>query len=168
MRELEIKLAGFQNPSEAIIKVDDKFVKFAKNEFGNLVCKYQTENDKVNIKVHRMLDVGGFGWFITQLFFFIISIFGIFDIHRKERCFVVDFESDIDLKEDNKLTLRLNTPQENGKAIEVETDLTKQEISNTYYLDTAAKKTLKALRITKIILALAIIAIIVALLFIKL
>ncbi len=168
MRELEIKLTGQQNSGETIIKVDDKPVNFVKNEFGNLVCRYQTENDKVNIKVYRMLDVGGFVWFITQLFFFLISIFGIFDIHRKERCLVIDYESEFDLKEENKLTLRLEYPQDNLKAIDVETDLNKREISNKYYLDATAEKTLKGLKITKILLTLAIIVTAIILLFIKL
>ncbi len=168
MKQLEIKLTGQQNLGDTFISIDDKPAKFKRNEFGNVVCKYQTENDKVNIKVYRMLDVGGIGWFITQLFFFIISIFGLLDIHRKEKCMIVDFESNVELKEQSKITLRLNTPQENGKAIDIETDLNAQEVSNKYYLDTQAMKTLKVLRLTKIILAIAIIVTIVVVLFVKL
>ncbi len=168
MRELEIKLTGVQNLGETIISIDDKPVNVKKNEFGNLVCKYQTENDRVNIKVYRILDIGGVLWFITQLFFFIISIFGIFDVHYKERCMVVDFEAEVDLKEENKLTLQFNTPQENAQAINIQTDLTSREVSNKYYLDAEAKKTLKGLRIAKIILALAIIVTVTILLFVKL
>lgn len=158
MREVEIKLTGTQNLGETVIKIDDKPVRFKKNEFGSYVCKYQTENDKVNIKVLKMLDVGGVWWFITQLFFFIISIFGIFDIHHKERCLIVDFEADFDLNEENKITLQVQSPKEDTKAIAVETNLSTQEISNTYYLDEKAKKTFKILNIAKIILALAIVA----------
>lgn len=168
MRELEIKLTGRQFTGETVVSIDDKPVKFKKNEFGNLVCKYQTENDKINVKVYRLLDVGGFVWFITQLFFFVISIFGIFDIHHRERCFVVDFESEFDLKEENKITLRLYPPHQSEKAIDIETELTFKEISNEYFLDATAKKTLIGLTITKIILALAIIATVVVVLFVKL
>lgn len=157
MRELEIKLMGGQSLGEKIVCIDGEPMKVTKNGFGNLICKYQTENDKVNVKVYRMLDVGGVIWFITQLFFFIISIFGIFDVHRKEKCFVIDFEIEVDLREENKLTLQLNTPQKDVQAINIETDLTIKEVSNMYYLDTKAKKTLTVLKITKIVLALAII-----------
>lgn len=168
MRELEIKLTGIQNLNETVVNIDDKPVNVKKNEFGSLICKYQTENDKVNIKIYRMLDVGGFVWFITQLFFFVISIFGIFDVHHKEKCMIVDFEADVDLKEENKITLKFNAPQENAQAINIETDLLSNEVSNKYYLDKKAKKTLKILKITKILLALAIIATVVAVLMIKL
>ncbi len=167
MRNLEIKLTGRQYSGETVLTVDGDPVKFKTNEFGNLVCKYQTESEKVNIKIYRLLDVGGFGWFITQLFFFIISIFGLFDIHRRERCLVVDFECELDLKEESKLTLRFNTPQKNGKALAVETDLTGREISNEYYLDAKAKRVLRGLTVTKIFLALAIVATAVTLLFIN-
>lgn len=168
MKELEIKLTGAQNIGETIVSIDDKPVKFKKNEFDSLVCKYQTENDKVNIKVIRMLDIGGVFWFLTQIFFFLITIFGLFDIHHKERCLVVDFETEVDLKEENTLTLQFNTPQENGTAITLQTDLTNKEISNKYYLDTKAKKKLKALKITKIFLALAILVTVIVVLMIKL
>lgn len=168
MKELEIKLTGQQNLGETVINIDDKPVKFRKNEFGSLICKYQTENDKVNIKVFRMLDVGGMLWFITQLFFFLISIFGIFDTHYKERCLVIDFETEVDLKEDNKITLQINSPKENENAIIVQTDLINQEVSNQYYLDTSAKKTLKILKFSKIFLTLAIIIAAIVVLMVKL
>lgn len=167
MKELEIKLTGQQNLGEITINIDDKPVQFKKNNFGNLVCKYQTENDKVNIKIARMLDVGGVLWFITQLLFFVISIFGILDIHHKQKCFVIDFEADVELKEESKILLQLNTPREDDKAISIETDLSVQEITNKVFVDKKAKKTLKILTISKIILALAIIGAIIAVLMVK-
>lgn len=167
MKELEIKLTGVQTLGETIVKIDDKPIKLKKNEFGNLICKYQTNNDRVNIKVFRMLDVGGPLWFITQLFFFLISIFGIFDVHHKERCMIIDFETEVELKEENKITLQLNSPQENEKAVALQTNLTYEELSNKYLLDMKAKKTLKGLRLTKIFLTLAIIITSITVLMIK-
>lgn len=158
MKELEIKLTG-QSVGETIVSIDNTPIKFKKNSFGSSICKYQTEKSQVNIKITRYLDVGGFVWFLTQLFFFIISIFGIFDIYYKERCLVIDFDMDIELKEENKLTLHLNSLKENSKAIDIETDLVVKEKSNNYYLDTNAKETLKKLKLTKIFLAIAIIVI---------
>ncbi len=168
MRDVEIKLTGVHSLSETEVYVDDKPVKFKKNEFKNLVCKYSTESEKINIKVFKMLDIGGAVWFITQLFFFLISIFGLLDIHHRQRCMVIDFEMDVDLKEENKITLQFNSPQEDKDAIEIQTDLVNRVITNKYCLDVKAKKTLKALLITKIILALAIIATTIIILMVKL
>lgn len=168
MREVEIKLTGQQIIGDTVIKIDDKPVKFKKNKFGSLVCKYQTESDKINIKVFRTLDVGGIFWFLTQIFFFLISIFGIFDVHHKERCLVIDFESEFELKEENKITLQVNSPRENEGAISIETSLISQVVSNKYYLDTNAKKLLKYLKFTKIFLILAIVIIAIIVLMVKL
>ncbi len=168
MKDIEIKLSGIQNPGEIIIKIDDQPACVKKNEFGSLICKYQTHNEKVNIKVYRLLDVGGLAWFITQLFFFIISIFGLLDIHRKEKCFVIDVEVNVDLKDENIITLQFNTSQENSQAAHIQTGLTIQEISNKYSIDVQAKRILKCLTITKIILALSIMIITILVLFNKL
>lgn len=165
MRELEVKITGQQAHGESSIHIDGQPVTFKNNEFGSSVCKYQTEKDKLNIKIFRVLDVGGIVWFITQLLFFIISIFGIFDVHRKERCIIVDFEIDVDLKEENKITLQFGSPQEQGKAIEVQTDLAYEEVTNNFFVDVKAKKTLKILRVAKIILTLAILGVTTGVLF---
>lgn len=159
MKELEIKLTGTRNLAETVVEIDDKPVQFKKNQFGSLVCRYQTANDHVNIKVKRLLDVGGLWWFITQLCFFLISILGIFDVRSHEKGLVLDFEAAVDLKTENNLTLRLNRPQADGKAINIETDLGCRELSNGYYLDTHAARTLKRLKFAKICCALATIVI---------
>lgn len=158
MNQLELKLTGQQSVGGVIVQIDDQPVSFKRNQFGNMVCNYQTEKNSVNIKIFRLLDVGGVFWFITQLFFFVITIFGLFDIHRRERCLVIDFEADIELKESSALTLQLNVPKDNQPAVTIQTDLAGSEITNVYFVDAKAKKTIKALKLTKLFLALAIVA----------
>lgn len=159
MRDVEIKLTGRFGLDETVVAIDGTPADFKRQSSGGAVCDYHTENDRINIKLYRMLDVGGALWFIVRLVFFVISIFGIFDIHRKERCLVIDFDAEIDLKEcDNKITLQVNIPQENEKAVDVQTDLACRESANKYFTDTKAKKVLKALKWAKLLLAGAIIA----------
>lgn len=168
MKELEIKLTGAQKFNDLVFRIDDKDVKVKKNEFGNFVYKYQTENDRVNIKIFRVIDVGGALWFLTQLFFFVISIFGLFDIHRREKCLVIDYEAEVEMRVENRITLQLNNPQENAKAITPQTLLNYRETANVYYTDTKAKKIRIGLIFAKLFLALAIIATVIAVLIIKL
>lgn len=158
MKTLNIKLNGTQYLNNAIVYVDNKQVKFKQNEFKNLVSKVETDSDKVTIKVYKALDVGGVVWFITQLFFFLISIFGIFDVYTKNRYLALCFECDVNLKDENNITLSCKKPVNNEKAFEVETDLIVSELENKFYIDEAAKKKLKWLLISKIILAVAIVA----------
>ena len=160
MKTLALKINGHSNFSTTVVTVDGKPIKFKKNSFGNLTGKYQTAQDKVKIKIYNVLDVGGIFWFITQLFFFLISIFGIFDLHCREKCVVLDFEMDVDLQDDNQLTLQINPPRLDGKAINVETNLVCQELVNQYQCDEQAKRTMKNLRWAKIICAVAVVAVV--------
>lgn len=162
MNILNIKLTGERNLGNAVLLIDGEQTRFRKNKFGNIVASHQTEKEKVKIEVYRALDVGGVLWFITQLFFFIISIFGLFDIHLKQRYMGLVYEAKIELKEENNIVLRCNIPRDNSKVFDVETNLVIEEIENKFYVDEKAKKTLKILLISKIVLALAIIGIAIA------
>lgn len=168
MKQINLKLTGEQYLGEAVVLIDGKQAKFTKNQFGNLVLNHQTENDKIKLEVHKLLDVGGFFWFITQLFFFIITIFGILDIHSKKKYITLIYEAEIELKEENNILLRCNYPKDNAQAFEVETDLSVNEGKNKFFVDEKARKIFKGLLIAKIILALAIIASVTAVLIVKL
>lgn len=167
MKDLNIKLTGERYLDNAVIKIDGKPATFKKNEFKNYTVNYKTENDKVKIEVYKMLDVGGIGWFITQLLFFIISIFGIFDVRYKFRHISLEYSAEFDLKEgQNNITIRIAPPKENTKSVITETDLQFNENINKYSVNAKAKKTLKILKFAKILLTLAIIAVVILILFI--
>ena len=168
MKTLNLKLTGSQNLTDTVVCIDDEEVKIKKNEFKNLTCNFQTEKDRVNLKIYKALDVGGVWWFLTQLFFFVISIFGIFDIHSKNRYLGLQYESEIDLTEDGNITLGCNRPKENAKAFEVETNLQTTEINNKFFVDEQAKRKLKILTISKVALFVIVVAVIIAVTFISL
>lgn len=158
MKILEIKLMGLYNVSNIILKVNDSPLTLKKNEFGSLVGVYKTEEEKVRVKINNYLNIGGVIWFLIQIFFFLISILGIFDVHRKEKCMMIDFEMDVDLKEENHITLQLNSQKkERSQAVQIQTDLVFHEVMNEYFLDSVAKRKLKVLKITKIVLTIIII-----------
>lgn len=155
MKELDLQLAGYPCKDNMLVKIDGVPIKFTRNKNKNLICKYQIEEEKVEIEIFKLLDVGGFFWFITQLFFFIITIFGLLDAHHKERCLVIDFEIEVELKEKSELTFHFNTLKENQRPIEIETNSPAIEISNVVLVDTNAKKVIKNLKIAKILFVIA-------------
>lgn len=167
MKQLNLKFTGML-PDDTTVHMDGKQINFKKNKFGNQVATYQTEYETVKLEVYRLLDCGGVIWFLTQLFFFVISIFGIFDIHAKKRYLGLIYEADIELKEENDIILRCYTPKDGSKAFEAETDLVVREESNGYFVDKKAKKIFIFLLISKIFLAIAIIGVITAVLISKL
>lgn len=150
MKKIEIKLTGVHNTLNPVVIVDNQMINFKKNKQGNLVYLFETEKDTIKIKANRFLDVGGIAWFFIQILFFLISFLGLFDVHQKESCMGIDFEMIVDLKEENKISLQFMPQKENKKAILVHTDLVCQEVANSYYLDTQAKKKLKYLKWIKI------------------
>ena len=167
MNTLEIKLTGGL-PDGTVVKVDGETARFRKNEFGSLVCRHSTEKDRVKIEAYRLLDVGGVWWFVVQLLLFLLSVFGLFDVRRRNACTTVDFETDLFLNGDGKVNLCFNSVSDSGPAITVETDLKQTETVNAYGIDIGAKKIYKALKIAKIALAVVVVAIVIAVLISKL
>lgn len=155
MNELNVKLVSPKNIGYPLVKIDGESVAFTRNKYNNFVYNFRTDKQRVKIEVYRCIDVGGFFWFISQLFFFLISVFGLFDIHRRERCVALDFAVEVDLQQLSDITLRCKPRKDNESAIEVATNLTVRQISNRYFIDTRAKKKLKILLAAKILLAIA-------------
>ena len=118
-------------------------------------CAIQTEKAQVRVAVCRYLDVGGPLWFITQLLFFIISIFGIFDVHGRGKYLVADCQMDVYIKETCDLTVKINPPKKNAKVATFVGDVWLAEWSNKYVPDERAKKKYLALNLIKLFLALA-------------
>ncbi|MDE6790202.1 MAG: hypothetical protein K2J61_00615 [Clostridia bacterium] len=128
----------------------------ARVENGN--CTIQTEKTQVRVAVCRYIDAGGPLWFIVQLFLFIVSIFGIFDVRGRGKYLVADCQMDIYLKQSCDLTIKINPPKKNAKVAEFNGDIWLAEWSNKYVADESAKKKYFALNLTKLFLALAALA----------
>ena len=160
MNELDFKIAGAVYLDNAYVYIDDKPVKFKKNQYKNLTYHHRTEQDRVKIRICKYADIGGALWFFIQLLFFVISIFGIFDTHVVNRGVCFDCTLDVKLSGHNSLTLRCNAPRNGQKVFDVETDAHAQEHDNNYCIMENAERKLKALKISKILLAIAIVAIV--------
>lgn len=159
MKEVNIKIMG--DARDTVLFADGERLNLKKNEFHNYACKYATEKDRIKIELYRELDVGGVLWFITQLFFFVISIFGIFDTHIKRSAVVFDFSAEVDIPDSGDICLKLNRRSESGQAVTLETAFNAQESANEYYVDEKARKTFKLLRIAKVLTAIAVVAIVI-------
>ena len=159
MNTLNVVLAGARR-GDTFVCIDGKPVEnFRKDGRGYLISEYATESEKVRLSVHRYLDIGGFFWFITQIFFFIISIFGIFDVHGKGRWLSADCQIDVNLNEVSNLTVNLNPPSKYGRVANFVTDLQLDVISNNYVLEPKTKKIRTALTLTKLLTVVAVIVI---------
>lgn len=141
MRELNIKIAGNKklNP---VVEVDGKSVPLSLNKFGNYEGKIQVEKDQVDIKVYRVLELNSKLWFLKYLFYYIISILGIFDVMREKKCIIIDCHLSLTLKGDEQSSILLTCKhmQNQSKAFEIKSNCEVQEHSNIFLIDKRAKR----------------------------
>ena len=150
------------------VYVDGKVLKYKKDNFGNLTTNYSTQKDVVTIEIKKIYDINGPLWFLTSLFFFFISIFGIFDLKPNKRCISIVSIIKVKVNESCSLKIKFKSRTQLETAFELESENCEvlEESGNNYYIDEVAKKRYKIMRIVKISLWIALIAIL-ALLIIK-
>lgn len=165
MKAINLTINGSHSSDNLLVYIDGEKASLQRNKHQNLCCSHQTEKDKVKIQVYKLLDVGGFWWFLTQIFFFLISIFGIFDIHARKQYISYEHDFEVDLTQDCNIVLRSGSNQINSKAFAIQSNCPAYEISNRVFANQKAKKIYKALRITKVLLALAVVATIILVFF---
>lgn len=148
MNNLSLKLvnAGSFNPT---ILIDGKTVKQKKNKYGSYEINYSTANSKAEIRVYRYLELGGKLWPLMSLLFFVISVFGIFDIPYSKKSVVLDCCFNVDLSENTKVKFTFNDPAKTEKAITIESESNVQEIKNIFYVDKKVDLRRKILMIVK-------------------
>lgn len=162
MKNIKLKIKGY-GALKPTVKVDGKQMKFKKNEFGSFESQVQTDKDKVQIEIYRYLEINSRLWWLTQIFFFIISIFGILDPLKEKNCVVIDYKSELDLTnvESASVDLAINTAKNDGKAIELKSEAPCVEQTNEFYVDNKAKKRVKIMKFVKLFVFLACVAIVI-------
>ena len=159
MREVNLKIKGIGrlNP---VVQVDGKHLKFKKNEFGSYQKRIETEKDQMEIVVYRYMEINSRLWWLMSIFIFVVSIFGILDPMKEKNCLIIDFKVLVDLKDcqSSNIELAIGKQSEDGKAVEVKTDLPVEEITNTSFIDEKAKKRLKIMKFVKLFVFIAIAA----------
>ncbi len=160
MKNIKLKIKGY-GALKPVVKVDGKVIKFKKNEFGSFESNVQTEKEKVQIEIYRYLEINSRLWWLTQIFFFVISIFGILDPLKEKSCVVIDYKSELDLTtaESASVELAINTAKTDGKAIELKSECACVEETNEFYVDKKAKKRVKIMKAVKLLVFLACVAV---------
>jgi len=157
MKNLKVKITGV-GKQNYLISIDEKPVQLKKNSFGSYEHDAQTEKDSVNIKIKTVHEMNSKYWFLTNIFFFIISIFGIFDYRFPKRCLSNSFETNVKLaNEQSEINISLLPSQLGRPCAEVKSECEVQEVKNACEQDLVALKRMKTLRITKGILWIALI-----------
>ena len=134
------------------------FIKIVRNKSGKIAV--ETDKKQVEVVVYKSHNYYGKNWFWWNLLYFVISIFGLFDVRGDKKCLVIDGRFIISTEQDSKATLRRQDFEDGGKVVAVETSSQFEEIKNIQYYDKVAKarqKKMKKFKIATTIISLALI-----------
>ena len=140
------------------VLVNGENVNFVRNKKAKIYyAEYTTEDNQVTISFDTYNPLNKWHWWLFGTFFFIISIFGIFDWHISSR-FVYLYQSVITLNEgDNFVNL---IPQRGrDKVVKVETTCGYDEIINKKDRPKKIKVRSTLLTLTKVLIILGVLAI---------
>ena len=156
MKQINLTVRGGTRLSPTIL-IDGKAIKTKKSGIGAKTGVFKTEKDKVEISIFRYLEINGRLWFLMNIIYFLIGVFGIFDFLYDKNCAVLDCKFVVDTTEQTNLEIAFNSLIDKGRAVEIESDTNVTEIKNMYYVDQKAKKRRKIAIITRIVLLIAIV-----------
>lgn len=155
MNKLNLKFRGGKL-KDLLIQIDNDPIKFKQNKFGNFEYNYETEKDVVNIKIQRVLELQSKFWFLWQMLFFVISLFGIFDRRLDKRCVIIDAEYNVNVNENSQIEFMLDYTKPES-VLKVQSNAEIEQVKNVSYVDKNLKKRLKILRLTKIFTAIGVV-----------
>lgn len=151
MNSVKLKLVGINSKLIPNIFIDDQYVKCKKNEFGSYETDFQTEKDEIKIAFSRELELKSKLWWLYAILSFIVSVFGIFNPPYDRKCISMDCSFIIKLKDVNNINIKFNSLSSSGRAVEVETETSFEEIKNEYTVDEIAKRRWIILLIARIL-----------------
>lgn len=148
MKEVNLILRGM-DAKNAVIFVDDKAVKTKRNNFGGQTATVQTENNSVRVRVESVLELQNPMWLLTNIFFFLISIFGLLDVRPSKTLTVVEYDATITLVDgENNIALTLDLNK--APKVLAESACQIEEHQNKLEIDETLKKRKRILKISKI------------------
>ena len=151
MNSVKLKLVGINPKLIPNIFIDDQYVKCKKNEFGSYETDLQTEKDEIKIAFSRELELKSKLWWLYAILSFLVSVFGIFNPPYDRKCISMDCSFIVKLKDVNNINIKFNSLSSSGRAVEVETETSFEEIKNEYTVDKIAKRRWIILLIARIL-----------------
>ena len=156
MKELNLTVARNVILPSPSISIDGKYVPIKKVKNGQVdSIHYTTENDYVEITVTKHYELESKWWFVMSIFFFLISILGIFDTRVGKRFYSVQYSARVRLSDVTNLHLTFNRFKEGERAIELKGEAEVEELENVYTLNKKLNKRRKLLIFVKVLLWIA-------------
>lgn len=132
--------------------LDGKAARLKKSKGGGLFCTYETENDAAELCLCTLNEAASRWFWLTAVFFFIISCFGIFDARYEKTCRAVRYKCVLHLNGTVDVALKSYTQAVGFRSVECACSCPFEETENVCFTDEKAKKRLKRFKTIKILL----------------
>ena len=152
MKKLVITLPKYKLAD--YILVNGENVSFKKDKSSGLfVAEYQTEEEFVELSTDKYNPFTRWSWWLIGMFFFIITFFGLFDVHEKNG-YINDYVATIGLVDGDNV-VNLVPKRGKGPVFDVQTTCVYNETSNNKDITKQIKRRRTVLLLSKIGLILA-------------
>ena len=132
------------------VKVQNKEKRFS----APMRYEHSTDNDVVTVVFKKTFEINSKLYILKFLFYYILSVFGIFDVREKNfRTMEVEFF--VDLQKAQTVSVRLAPYAEGGAAGLFDPETVSMQ-KNVFYEDQTAKARQKTLKIIKILFTVAV------------
>lgn len=151
MNKLNLRLQGGMGIRPKI-QIDGQEMKYNRKKHEAIQIAHETDKSQVLLEISNILEINGPLWFIMQMLFFVVSVFGIFNPRLEKQCFLVSYKAKINLQEgENKVVLKFNQLAVNSPAISVINEASVEVMENNCVLDKKAKKRKKILTLSYVL-----------------
>ena len=153
MNTLKLKVVN-GDANQTVVRIDGKDVQIKKGKHGSGEIVYTTDAAVARVTVHTFMEIKGKWWWLTSLFYFFISIFGIFDRHSNWKCWAISYDATVALQGETQAVLRVLRWRDGQPAVALDGVETKEK-ENKCFVDTVAKKRRTLMRFVKLAIAAA-------------
>lgn len=140
-----------------VIRLDGKKIKFKKAASGMLEADVDVAEGTV-MEINNWNTIAGGMWFLTEMFYFFIGIFGIFDTGREKFNMAFRFRAVLHPVQGSQITVGwINSQQEGSPAVEFIRNFEAEITDNAFYGQKQFRKRRRIARFAKFVIWLALI-----------
>lgn len=152
MKKLILTVAG-NSFFNADILIDDNYIYPIKKKKGIKTYEIETDKNELEIKINTLNELNSKHWLAIHIFFFIVSLFGIFDIKDKKKNYSINYKGKLKLiDEEPNIKIIFKSCKVNEPAFRIEGNCElENNDSNKYFIDEEIAEKKKILKTIKIV-----------------
>ena len=158
MSLLTIKVRSLKKYAVQVL-VDGRRVKGKSDKTGNMIYTYHTDEDKAKVEIFNVNELSSPLWWLWSIFYFFISVFGIFDSGYGNNFFDVRCNFFVDTTRDANLQVKIGANVDGTRSNVWQCNTVATPIDNEFCKNQLLQKRIKNNKILKVFLWILTIAI---------